>query len=112
MVGKNPLLVDRRIYCFKGKWKNPNNDFEDNIYYFISGKPTFVADFKNGREQLSTEMEITCYGEHAFCSADYFYLQDGTQLRIEGVSNNYMEHNIAVRDLLKQRIESQTLILR
>lgn len=112
MIGKNPLLVDRRVYAFKGKWENPNEDLPTNVYYFISSRPTLTADFVNGRETLTEQMEITCYGEHAFCSADYFYLQDGTRKRIEGIANNYFEHNIAVRDMLKPRIESQVLILK
>lgn len=113
MLGKNPLLVDRTIYSFKGKWQSPNSeDLHTNIYYFISQRPTFTTDFVNGREQLTQELEITCYGEHAFCVGDYFYLQDGERKRIEGVANNYFEPNIAIRDMLKQRIESQILILR
>lgn len=112
MLGnKNPLLVDRRIYAFKGSWKSPNNDYGENIYYFISLQPTLTTELKQGREQLVQVMEITCYGEHAFVEGDYFYLQDGTKRRIEGITNEYLESNIAIRDMLKQRIGRQVLVL-
>ena len=112
MLGqKNPLLVDRTIYAFKGKWQNPQEDISTAIYYFISNKPTFSIDYNNGREELKQTIEITCYGEHAFCVSDLFTLQTGEIKRIVGVANNYFEPNIAVRDMLKQRIESQILVL-
>ncbi len=112
MLGqKNPLLVDRTIYAFKGKWQNPQQDISTSIYYFISNKPTFSIDYNNGREELKQTLEITCSGEHAFCVNDMFYLQNGEKKRIVGIANNYFEPNIAVRDMLKQRIESQILVL-
>lgn len=112
MLGqKNPLLVDRTIYAFKGKWQNPQQDIPSNIYYFISNKPTFSIEYNNGREEMTQTLEVTCYGEHPFCINDIFTLQNGEQKRIVGVANNYFEPNIAVRDMLKQRIESQILVL-
>lgn len=112
MLGsKNPLLVNRRTYAFKGQWQSPNNDVGENIYYFISQQPTMAKTFVNGREQLTIVMEITCFGEHPICEGDMFVLQTGEVKRIEGITNNYFESNIAVRDMLKQRIESQVLIL-
>lgn len=112
MLGqKNPLLVDRTTYAFKGKWHNPQQDIHTNIYYFISGKPTFSIEYNNGREELKQTLEITCYGEHAFCINDKFVLQTGEEKLIVGVANNYFEPNIAIRDMVKQRIESQVLVL-
>lgn len=112
MLGsKNPLLVDRRIYAFKGKWLSPNGDFVENLYYFISQQPTLTPSFVNGREQLEQVMEITCFGEHAFCEGDILLLQTGEEKRISNITNEYIESNIAVRDLLKQRIGSQVLTL-
>ena len=112
MLGhKNPLLVDRTVYAFKGKWQNPQQDIFSNIYYFISNKPTFSIEYSNGREELKQTLEITCYGEHAFCVGDIIALQDGERKEIVGIANNYFEPNIAIRDMLKQRIESQILVL-
>ena len=112
MLGhKNPLLVDRTLYAFKGKWQNPQEDLPTNIYYFISQRPTFTNEWENGRETLKQVMEITCFGEHAFCVGDKIVLQTGEEKQIYGIANNYFEANIAVRDLLKQRIESQILVL-
>ena len=112
MLGKkNPLLVDRTTYAFVGKWHSPKDDIPTNFYYFINNKPTFTTTYKNGREELTQVFEITCFGEHAFAINDIIYLQDGSKQRIVGIANNYYESNIAVRDMLKQRIESQILVL-
>ena len=112
MLGqKNPLLVDRTLYSFKGQWHNPQEDKPTNIYYFISQRPTFTTEYENGREILKETMEITCFGEHQFCSNDKIVLQNGETKMIMGIANNYFETNIAVRDMLKQRIESQILVL-
>ena len=112
MLGhKNPLLVDRTLYSFKGKWQNPQEDLPTNIYYFVSQRPTFTNEWENGREVLKEVMEITCFGEHQFCVSDIFTLQNGETKRIINIANNYFEANIAVRDMLKQRIESQILVL-
>lgn len=112
MLGqKNPLLVDRTLYAFKGKWQNPQQDLPTNIFYFISQTPTFTNKYENGREVLKETMEITCFGEHPFCISDIITLQNGEKKRVMGITNNYFEANIAVRDMLKARIESQVLVL-
>lgn len=109
---KNPILVDRRVYAFKGKWKSPNNDISESIFYFISNKPTLTTRYINGKETIEQVIEITCYGEHAFAIEDEIVLQTGERFMIDGIANNYFEPNIAVRDMLKQRIESQILVLK
>lgn len=112
MLGnKNPLFVDRRIYAYKGKWENPNNDFQENIYYFISTPMTLASSWESGREEIRPTIGITVFGEHAFCEHDIVYLQDGTKFEIGGIVNNYFETNVQVRDLLKTRVESQELTL-
>lgn len=112
MLGKrNPLFVDRTTYSFKGKWKSPNNDIYENIYYFVASPMTLQVDYENGREQVKQVINITCANEHPFVKGDYFYLDNGTKMRIYGITNNFYEPNIAVRDLIKPRIESQTLVL-
>ena len=45
-----PILCDRRVYAFKGKWKSPNNDIEDNVYYFIKEPLSMNSSYENGRE--------------------------------------------------------------
>lgn len=113
MIGlKNQLLVDRSVYSFKGKWKSPNQDLATPLFYFISKPETLVLEWKNGREEFTPEIEITICGEHAIIVGDYFTLDSGVRRMVYGVSINYKEHNIAVRDLLKPTIESMVLILR
>lgn len=109
---KNPILVDRRIYAFKGKWHKPRNDIETNIYYFVSTQMTLVEDYENGRERLAQQLEITIFGEHPIIKGDLITLDNGQQMKVFGVSYNYVEHNIAVRDMLKPTIASMVLTLR
>lgn len=112
MLGtKNNLFVDRKVYNFRGKWCNPNNDFKENIFYFISVPMTLASRWQDGREEIKSTMEITVFGEHAFCKHDIIYLQDGTKFEIGDFVNNYFESNIQVRDLLKQKVESQAVTL-
>lgn len=112
MLGaKNPIICDRRLYAYKGKWNNPNNDHLQTIYYFISTPMTLVSTWENGREQVKSTVGITVFGEHAFCTHDIITLQDGTEFEVQDVTNNYFENNIQVRDMLKQRVASQEVTL-
>lgn len=109
---KTPLLLcDRRIYTYKGKWKNPNQDLADNIFYFIKEPLTLVADYTKGREQLVETMTITVFGAKPICKEDIITLDNGTKYRVQQLTYNYVEHNILVKDLLKPRIESIDLVL-
>lgn len=113
MLGlKNALLVDRTVYSFAGKFKNPKNDVYATVYYFISKPETLVVDYKNGIETFTPELEITIKGEYPILVNDYFTLDNGAKRKVYGVSLNYKEHNIAVRDLLKPVVDSMVLVLR
>lgn len=113
MLGlKNNLLVDRRTYTFMGHWKNPQQDLESVVYYFVSQPMTLVNEWRNGREQLVPQLEITICGEFPIVCGDYITLQNNEVKRVEGISLNYFESNIAVRDMLKQRVESMVITLR
>ena len=59
MSFKTPILCDRRVYDKKGKWKSPNNDHEENIFYFIKENLTLVPSYKNGIEELKETITIT-----------------------------------------------------
>lgn len=112
MLGtKNPTLCNRKVYEFKGKWKNPKNDYAQTIYYFISTPMTLVSTWENGREQVKSTLGITVFGEHAFCEHDIITLQDGTTFEVHDFTNNYFASNIQIRDMVKQRVESQEVTL-
>lgn len=111
MSFKTPILCDRRIYDKKGKWKSPNNDFEENIFYFIKENLTLVPSYANGREQLKETLTITVFGGKPFCKEDEITLANGVKYRIQTITPNYIEHNVLVVDMLKQRIESCDLVL-
>ena len=112
MLGfKNALFVDRRVYDAKGTWKNPQQDIEDVVFYFVSTPLTISQEWKNGREQLVETTEITVFGEKPIAVRDLITLKDGTKYEVTKIVVNYFEPNIMIKDMLKQRIESQTLTL-
>ena len=49
MSFKTPIVCDRRVYDKKGKWKSPNNDIAENIFYYIKENLTLVPSYRNGR---------------------------------------------------------------
>lgn len=111
MSFKTPILCDRRVYDKKGKWKSPNNDIAENVFYFIKENLTLVPSYKNGREELKETLTITVFGARQFCKDDIITLDNGTKFRVQQIIPNYIEHNILVKDMLKPRIESCDLVL-
>lgn len=111
MVFKTPILCDRRVYDKKGKWKSPNNDIVENVFYFIKENLTLVPSYVNGREQLKETMTITVFGGKQFAKEDTITLDDGSTFKIEQITPNYIEHNVLITDLLQPRIESVDLVL-
>lgn len=111
MSFKTPILCDRRVYDKKGKWKSPNNDVPENIFYFIKENLTLVPSYVNGREEIKETITITIYGGKPIVKEDTIILADGKKYKVEQIIPNYIEHNVLVVDMLKQRIESLDLIL-
>ena len=111
MSFKTPILCDRRVYDKKGKWKSPNNDYDENIFYFIKEPLSMVATYVNGREQLKETITITAFGGKPICKEDKITLDNGTQYKVVQITPNYIEHNVLVTDMLKPRIESMDLVL-
>ena len=63
MSFKTPILCDRRIYDKKGKWRNPNQDIAEPIFYFVQTPRTLEASYDpNGREQLRETLTIVVFG--------------------------------------------------
>ena len=108
---KTPLLCDRRTFDKKGKWKSPNNDIEENIYYFIKEPLTLSNEFVNGREELVETMTISVFGGKPIALKDKVKLANGTEYEVVGITPNFFESNILVKDMLKERIASMDLVL-
>lgn len=108
---KTPILCDRRVYDKKGKWKSPNNDIEENIFYFIKENLTLVPSYVNGREQLKETLTITVFGGKPFAKEDVITLDTGVKYKIQEITPNFIEHNVMVADMLKPRIASMDLVL-
>ena len=106
-----PLLCDRRVYDKKGKWKSPNNDIEENIFYFVKENLSLVPSYVNGREELKETLTITVFGSKAFVKEDIITLDTGAKYRVQQITPIYVEHNVMVTDLLKPRVASVDLVL-
>ena len=106
-----PFLCDRRIYDKKGKWKSPNNDIEENIFYFVKEPLTLVPGYQNGREQFKETITITVFGNKPFAKEDVVELNNGVKYRISTMVIREKEHNVLVKDMLKPTVESIDLIL-
>ena len=111
MAFKTPILCDRRVYDKKGKWKSPNNDIAENIFYFIKENLTLIPSFVNGREELKETLTITVFGGKPIIKEDEITLEDGKKYKVQQMTINYLESNILIKDLLKPRIESVDLVL-
>ena len=108
---KTPIICDRRVYDKKGKWKSPNNDIAENVFYFVKEPLTLVPSYRNGREEMKETLTITVFGSKQFTKEDEITLDSGVKYRIQEITYNFIEHNILVKDLLKPRIESCDLVL-
>lgn len=111
MSFKTPIICDRRVYDKKGKWKSPNNDIAENIFYYIKENLTLVPSYRNGREEMKETMTITVFGSKPFVKEDEITLDTGVKFRIQTITPNYIEHNVMVTDMLKPRIASVDLVL-
>ena len=112
MSFKTPFLCDRRVYDKKGKWKSPNNDFAENIFYFIKEPLTLVASYDNfGREQMVETITITIFGGKQIIKEDEITLETGTKYKVQNITVNYVESNVLIKDMLKPRIASMELVL-
>ena len=112
MSFKTPIVCDRRIYDKKGKWKSPNNDIAENIFYFVRTPLTIEPRYDNyGREEMIETMTIVVYGGKQIVKNDIITLETGTTYRVHTLTINYAETNVLVKDMLKPRIESMELVL-
>ena len=111
MSFKTPIICDRRVFDKKGKWKSPNNDIAENIFYFVKEPLTMVPSFNNGLDELKETITITMFGGKPIIKDDEVTLENGITYRVINITVNYLESNILVKDLLKQRIESMDLVL-
>ena len=111
MSFKTPILCDRRVYAFKGKWKSPNNDIAENCFYFIKEPLTLIPTYVNGREEIKETLTISVFGTKPFAKEDTFTLSNGVTYKIQSITPNELEPNIMVRDMLKTRYISTDLVL-
>lgn len=112
MSFKTPLLVDRRIYDKRGKWKSPNNDIAENIFYFIKEPLTLTPKYDSyGREEMVETLSIVVFGGKPIIKEDTITLETGEKYKVTNIVVNYFESNILVKDLLKPRIESLEITL-
>lgn len=111
MSFKTPILCDRRVYAFRGKWKNPQNDFAENVFYFIKEPLTLVPSYVNGREELKETLTICVFGTKPFAKEDTIILDNGKKMKIQQIIPQQLEANILIRDMVKPRYSQTDLVL-
>ena len=112
MSFKTPIYCDRRVYDKKGKWKSPNNDISENVFYFVKEPLTVTPSYDAyGREELKETITITMFGGKPIAKEDTIILEDGAKYKISSFTINYIESNIMLKDMLKPRIESIEIVL-
>ena len=111
MSFKTPLLCDRRIYNHKGKWKSPNNDIEENVFYFIKEPLSLASSYIGGREELKETLTIVVFGSKPITQYDEITLDSGKKYTVSSIVYNEQEINILVKDMLKPRYGSMEIIL-
>lgn len=112
MSFKTPILCDRRLFDKKGKWKSPNNDIEENIYYYEKEPLTLVKDYNNGREEIKESMTIVIFGAKPIVARDLITLENGVKMEVTTpITYNPAERNILVKDMLKPRYISTEISL-
>ena len=112
MSFKTPILCDRRVYDKKGKWKSPNNDIAENIFYFVREALTLTPSFNQySKEELKPTTTIVVFGGKQIAKGDTITLEDGHELKVSTIVVNYAEVNVLIKDMLKPRIESLELVL-
>ena len=111
MSFKTPILCDRRVYDKRAKWKSPNNDIWETLYYFVKEPLTLTPSWENGRETLKETTTICVFGDRPILKEDLIILENGNTYKVETMTINYIEHNILVKDMLKPRAESIDLVL-
>lgn len=112
MSFKTPLLCDRRVYDKRGKWKSPNNDIAENIFYYVKEPLTLTPSYDPyQREQLKETTTIVVFGGKPIIKEDTIELETGVEYKVVGITINFFESNVLVKDMLKPRIESMQLDL-
>lgn len=112
MSFKSPYVCDRRVFDKRGKWKSPNNDHTENIFYFIREPLTLTPSYNQyGKEEMKPTTTIVVFGGKQIAKGDLITLEDGSVLKVSTIVINYAESNVLVKDMLKPRIESLELVL-
>ena len=111
MSFKTHILCDRRVYSYKGKWKSPNNDIAENIFYYIQDPLTLTTEYHNGREEIKETMTIVVFGGKPIAQYDNITLDNGKEYTVGEIDYNFIEPNILVRDMLKPRVASMVIQL-
>ena len=112
MSFKTPILCDRRVFDKKGKWKSPNNDIEENIFYYVKEPLTLVPEYDAyKREEMKETTTIVIFGGKPIVKEDLITLESGAKYKVESLTINYFESNVLIKDMLKPRIASMEIVL-
>ena len=106
----NKNVVNQNIYTFDGFWRNPDNDEDVAIHYFIS--EDFNVEAVNDSFQAEKgAMTIIVGGDYPFMIGDIIILDDKNELRIMKITPRKTVVNRHFRDLLKPQVKDIILKL-
>jgi len=103
--------IDKGKYHLIAKWLRPEQDIEDEIYFYYMEPPSIRYAMSNRVEMVSYTATIAVYGEHKFLAKDKIYLPEGFELKIASIRNNYKVVNMRIRHLMPETIIEQVLTL-
>ena len=108
----NNKLVDRATFPFVGKWSRPEDDIEQDIYYYYVENKSYRLSITNRIERINATAIIGVYGYHQFAQHDTITLEDGTELKIvSGITEVKQQVNTRIIHIVKPQVIEQVLTL-
>lgn len=104
-------VVDRRTFLYEGTWQSPSNDQTEKIFYYYVQPLTLAMTNEFAKQAIKPTCVIGVYGEHKFVKGDVITLHDGLTLQVTEQTFVYRQGNIAVRHLLKSKVQETQVVL-
>ena len=104
-------VVDRRTFLYEGTWQSPSNDQVEKIFYYYVQPLTLAMTNEFAKQAIKPTCVIGVHGEHHFVKGDVITLHDGLELQVTEQTFVYRQGNIAIRHLLKSKVQETQVVL-
>jgi hypothetical protein len=104
-------VIDRRTYLYEGSWQSPTNDLTEKIFYYYLQPLTLALTNEFAKQAVKPTCVIGVHGEHKFVKGDVITLHDGLTLQVTEQTFVYRTGNIAVRHMLKSKVQETQVVL-